>query len=120
MLLTKEEEITLPFSNYNEFFFYLYESCKSQSENFHVEWMCSPDTNTICADILKHWENLKCMLLETSQNESKVTFMYFEKREITLKSSKATERVLPIHAYVNIIELLESLMLPQVNRQNQG
>ena len=87
MLLTKEEKITLPFSNYNEFFFYLYGSCKSQSDNLHVEWMCSPDTKTICADILKRWENLKCMLLETSQNESKVTLMYFQKREITLKSS---------------------------------
>ena len=74
--------------------------------------MCSPDTKTICADILKRWENLKCMLLETSQNESKVTFMYFEKMEITLKSSKATERVLPIHAYVNIIELLEFFDAP--------
>ena len=103
--------LTLPFSNYNEFFFYLYGSCKS--DNLHVEWMCSPDTKIICADILKRWENLKCMLLETSQNESKVTLMYFEKREITLKSSKVTERVLPIiHAYVNIIELLEFFDAP--------
>ena len=81
--------------------------CKSQSDNLH-----HPDTKTICADLLKPWENLKCMLLETSQNESKVTLMYFEKREITLKSSKVTERVLPIHAYVNIIELLEFFDAP--------
>merc|ERR1711923_15451 len=108
----KLQNIQLPFSNYSNFFEWLYSNCLQNNETTYLHWECTPDNQNTCSDITDVWEATSNELVKCASPEVVVKILSFEKIDNRLKP------ILKSKSMKGIIDFMAALLPKIIHHRN--
>ena len=108
----KLQNIQLPFSNYSNFFEWLYSNCLQNNETTYLHWECTPDNKNTCSDITDVWEATSNELVKCASPEVVVKILSFEKIDNRLKP------ILKSKSMKGIIDFMAALLPKIIHHRN--
>ena len=128
--LTNKQKIELgPVTDYYSFFTFLTQDC-GESETTYIPWDCVSDKKSLCAHVLKRWENLSqrisnesAVYESTTENADNFTtkMQHFVKISTTTKKGKIVEKLKAVSTNANmnfIIEFITALLPKMLHHRN--
>lgn len=105
---------------YETFFKKITEDCASCVSTY-IDWSCVTSTSQLCEHIQQNWDNFLSKITSQADDKVTVSFMHFEKVDITTRAGKVVSHLKSVVTPANanfIINFLSNLLPKFINHRN--
>ena len=117
----KEQEIDLPFTDYESFFSHLTNQCEKE-ETTNISWNCTPSAKEICRHIKNRWEEVKKHIQEKDDKVTTKMMQHFVKEEVTTKDGNKLKKLQPQKTKATmsfILQFIDEYLVKFIHHRNE-
>ena len=117
----KEQEMDLPFTDYESFFSHLTNQCEKE-ETTYISWNCTPSAKELCQHIKNRWEEVKKQIQEKDDKVTTMMMQHFVKEEVTTKEGKKLKKLRPQKTKASmsfIIQFIDNFLVKFIHHRNE-